>query len=62
MIEDPHTKELIHSIYYGQMECILECQLDGDNIWCDYKNRFWLLAVITLCSTASQDATRTCVM
>jgi len=56
MIEDAR-KELVCTIFYGCIDRILECQLDGHNkIWSKFKDTFFLLAIITPCSTGGQNA------
>jgi len=56
MVEDAR-KELVHIIFYGCIDQILECQLDSHNkIWSKFKDTFFLLAMITPCSTGGQDA------
>ena len=56
MVEDG-KKNLVHTIFYGCLDCILECQLDGnDPIWSKFNETFLLLAVITLYSTRGQNA------
>ena len=49
---------LVRTIFYGRLERILECQLNGDRIWGDFKEKLYLLAVITPCLTHGLDATQ----
>lgn len=56
MVEDAH-KKLTRTIFYGRLDRILACQLDDNNpIWSKFQDTFFLLAVITPCSTRGQDA------
>jgi len=56
MVEDAQ-KELTRTIFYGCLDRILACQLDDTNpIWSRFQHTFFLLAVITPCSTGGQDA------
>jgi hypothetical protein len=54
MVEDAQ-RHLVHTIFYGRLDRILECQLNSDPIWGKLGNTFFLLAVITPCSTGGQD-------
>lgn len=50
-------KNLTRTIFYGCLDRILECQLDSSNpVWHKFNETLQLLAVITPCSTNSQDA------
>ena len=57
MVEDAQ-KKLVRTTFYGCLDQILECQLDDRPIWDKFRNRFFLLAVITPCSTGGQDAAK----
>jgi hypothetical protein len=47
-----------HNIHYGKLHRILECVLDGQEIWGEMKGKRQLLAVITPCKTDGKDATK----
>jgi hypothetical protein len=52
-------KELVRTTSYGCLDQILECQLENDNpIWGKFEGAFFLLAVITPCSTGGWDASQ----
>jgi len=56
MVEDAQ-KKLVRTTFYGCLDRILECQLDENNtIWRKFQDTFFLLAVITPCTTGGQDA------
>lgn len=50
----------IRTVFYGELNYILECRLGNQQIWPqqDFRNQTRLLAVITPCNTKGKDATK----